>query len=456
MFDSIKELKTYLSFASVSTDPYYQKGMNGAQDFVANHLKKLDFDVKLVKTPLHPMILGKRRTSPKHPHVLLYAHYDVQPPDPLDLWTTPPFEPRIEGNHIYARGACDNKGPFICQLGGLYSVLKKQPNLPLNITFLIEGEEEMGSPSFPKFLANYKEQLQEADFILVSDSCSPTKDQVVITTSLRGLIDLEVEVNGPSMDLHSGLHGGPIMNPIQALAELCASLHHPDGRVNVPGFYDNVVSPQEWERQELKQYPMNEEAYKRFLGIPEFHSPNGYSPLEAPRFAPTLEFNGIGGGYQGRGSKTIIPAKAFVKITCRLVANQDPEKIRSTVIDTLKERCPKGVHLNIHQRDGGCPYLVVPPNRHNTPKNQVPSLKKAFEAVEKAITETFGKKPLFLREGGSIPIIGQIHKTTGLDSLMIGLALNDDKMHAPNEAFDLDMLKNGITMYKKILSNIAQ
>ena len=456
MINPLEELKKYLSFASVSTDPTCNEGMKGARDFVASHLENLGFTIELVETPLHPIILAKHRTSDSDPHVLLYAHYDVQPADPLELWTTQPFEPRVEGEHIYARGACDNKGPFICQLGALSSLLDKHPDLPLNITFLIEGEEEMGSPSFPEFLEKYKNELKQADFVLISDSCSPTKEQIVVTTSLRGLVDLEVEIEGANMDLHSGLHGGPIMNPIQALSELCASLHTPDGRVNAPGFYDDVVPPQDWERNELKQYPLNEDAYKEFLGVLDFHSPSGYSPLEASRFAPTLEFNGIGGGYQGKGSKTIIPSKAFVKITCRLVANQDPDHIRKLVTQAIEDNCPKCIRLKIHQRDGGCPYMVVPPNRENTPENQPELLKVAFEAAEEAITNVFGNKPLFLREGGSIPIIGQINEATGLDCLMIGLALNTDKMHAPDETFDLNMLENGIKIYEKILAQLAK
>lgn len=453
--DPIKALLEYASYPSVSTDPSYHEGMEKARDFVVSRLNEIGFTTELIKTPLHPIVLASRIKNPQWPHIMFYAHYDVQPADPFELWSSKPFEPEVRNGYVYGRGVTDNKGPFIVQLTALSEVLENNPDIPLNFTFLIEGEEEIGSPSFPAFLEQYKDRLKQADLLIVSDTISPSTEQIIITTSLRGIIGLDVEVIGPNADLHSGLYGGPVHNPVQALTEICASLHNPDGRVNVPGFYDAVQLPEDWEREELKKYPINEDSLKTFLDISEFHPPKGYSPLESIRFAPTLEFNGIGGGYQGQGGKTIIPSKAFAKITCRLVASQDPDDIRKKVTQAIESRVPKGVKVKITQHDGGEPYLVIPPHRTNSPNPYPKSLEQVFDAAENAITEIFGSPPIYLREGGSIPIIGKIKQVTGLDSILIGLALSTDNMHAPNESFSLKMMEKGIKMYRKIIERLA-
>ncbi|PWU04722.1 MAG: peptidase M20, partial [Verrucomicrobia bacterium] len=353
--DPIKALLEYISYPSVSTDPKYREGMKQARDFVIRNFTQIGFDVEVIETPLHPIILASRIKNPEWPHIMFYAHYDVQPADPFDLWKTPPFQPEVRDGYFYGRGVTDNKGPFIVQLTALAQLLEKNPEIPLNFTFLVEGEEEIGSPNFPAFLEKYKDRLKKADLLLISDTTSPNPQQIVITTSLRGIVGLDIEVYGPNSDLHSGLYGGPVHNPIQALTEICSNLHLPNGRVNVPGFYDDVALPEPWEQQELSKYPISEPDLKKFLDIPEFHSPEGYAPLESIRFAPTLEFNGIGGGYQGEGSKTIIPSKAFAKITCRLVANQDPDGIRQKVIQAIESRVPKGVKVKITQHGAGEP-----------------------------------------------------------------------------------------------------
>ncbi len=450
----LKFLEEYIRFPSVSTDSSYKAGMEGARDFVCTALKDLGFAVEVVQTPKHPIVLGTRGNNPNWPRLLLYGHYDVQPADPLHLWTSPAFEPVLRGRRLYGRGSADNKGPQAVYFGALAKVLAKHPNLPLNITVLIEGEEEISSPSFPGFLEKYRERIK-SDLILLSDTGSPSPEQILITTGLRGLTALEIQVRGPRTDLHSGIHGGALLNPIQALAEICASLHNPDGGVNVPGFYDDVVPPADWEREELKKYPLTEDAYRKFLDIPCFHPAPGYHPLEAVRFGPTLEFNGIGGGYQGEGSKTVIPSRAFAKITCRLVPNQDPKKIRDAVERTIRERAPKGVTVDVELKEGGVPYFVAPPGRPNTPRDQSPVLARAFRAAESAITSAFGRPPLFLREGGSVPIIGQLKQVTGMDSLMIGLFTPEDNLHAPDESFHLDILENGIEAYARIFTGIA-
>jgi len=323
------------------------------------------------------------------------------------------------------------------------------------VTFLIEGEEEMGSPSFGAFLEGYQDRLRKADFVFFSDTGLPNENQVVITTGLRGLALFDVHITGPKQDLHSGVHGGVLRNPIQALAEICATLHTSDGRVNVPGFYDQVVDAAPWERAELRKLGADEKAYADFLGIDTFYTPPGYTPFEAIGFQPTLEFNGMGGGYQGEGSKTVIPSKAFVKISCRLVPNQRPADIKRLVIDAIKARAPRGVKLEFVDQHQGNPYGVVPPGRPNTPADQSPVLARAFRATDEIVTKVWGCPPLYLREGGSVPIIAEIKRATGLDSVMFGLSLPEDNLHAPNESYNLDVMRRGIETIQQILAKVA-
>ncbi len=456
MFDPIEKLKEFVRHPSVSTDPKFAAGMTGAREFVAGLLRSIGFAVEVVPTALHPVILAERGGDPKWPHVIIYGHYDVQPADPLNLWTTPAFAPEIRGRRIYGRGTADNKGPLMTHIAAVGRLLERVPDLPLRITFMIEGEEEMGSPSFPAFLAQQRDRLRKADFVFLSDTGIPREDQIVITCGLRGLVLCDVEVTGAKMDLHSGLHGGVLRNPIQALAELCASLHTPDGRVNVPGFYDDVFEVEPWERAELAKLGQSEEQYREFLGIPAFHATEGFSPFESARFLPTLEFNGIGGGYQGEGTKTVIPSKALVKISCRLVPNQTPAKIRALLYAAIRARMPADVTFRIVDQHEGMPYVVVPPGRPNTPPDQRPVLARAFRAADTAVAEVFGRPPLYLREGGSVPIIADIRRVLGLDSVMLGLFLPEDNLHAPNESFHLGVMAQGMLASEKILEAVAR
>ena len=455
MFDPVEKLKEFMRHPSVSADSKFREGMRGAQEFVAGLFQEMGFAVEVVKTELHPVVLATRGGDKSWPHVVIYGHYDVQPADPLNLWTTPAFEPTIRGNRIYGRGAADNKGPLMTNITAVARLLEANPNLPLRITFLIEGEEEMGSPSFPKFLEAYRERLSEADFVFLSDTALPNEQQVVLTCGLRGLALFDLHVTGPKGDLHSGLHGGVLLNPIQALAEIISTLHTPEGRVNVPGFYDDVLDVHPWERDELKKLGANEKDYANFLGIDAFYTTPGYSPFEAVRFMPTLEFNGIGGGYQGEGTKTVIPSKAFAKISCRLVPNQQPDKIKKLVMEAIRSRAPKGVTVEFVDQHKGDAYVVVPPGRSNTPEDQSPVLARAFRAADAAITEVWGRAPLYLREGGSVPIIADIKRVTGLDSVMFGLFLPEDNLHAPNESFNLDVMKKGIETTQRMLAALA-
>jgi acetylornithine deacetylase/succinyl-diaminopimelate desuccinylase-like protein len=455
MFDPIAKLQEFIRHASVSTDPKCRDGMKGAQEFVSGLLRSMRFNVEVVATDLHPIIFAQRPGDPSWPHVVVYGHYDVQPADPLALWQTPAFEPTIIGNRIYGRGAADNKGPLMTIIAAVAQLLEQDPNLPLRITFLVEGEEEIGSPSFPKFLERYADKLREADFVYLSDTGLPNEQQVVLTCGLRGLALFDVHVTGPKGDLHSGLHGGVLRNPIQALTEILATLHTPDGRVNVPGFYDAVLDVHPWERDELRKLGGDEKAYAQFLGIDKFCTPPGFNPFEAVRFQPTLEINGIGGGYQGEGTKTVIPSKAFAKLSCRLVPNQEPDKIKQLVMDTIRARTPAGVKVEFVDQHKGDPYVVVPPDRSNTPANQSPVLANAFRAADRAVAEVWGRPPIYLREGGSVPIIAQIKRVTGLDSVMFGLFLPEDNLHAPNESFNLEVMRKGTETTRRVFAALA-
>ncbi|MDQ5977446.1 MAG: hypothetical protein QG602_418, partial [Verrucomicrobiota bacterium] len=314
---------------------------------------------------------------------------------------------------------------------------------------------EIGSQNFKTFLLANKDKLR-GDFVYLSDTGIPNPDQMVVTVGLRGMLAFEVELTGPQGDLHSGMHGGVLMNPLQALAELCSSLHTPDGRVNIPGFYASVIEPHAWEREQLATLGLKEADYAAFLGIKEFHTPPGYTPFEAIRFLPTLEFNGFSGGYQGEGTKTVIPSKARVKITCRLVPNQTPTNMKQVIFDAIRARCPKGVTMKITEQHHATPYVAIPPDRSNTPKDQSPVLARGFRALEKAVVETWGKPPLFLREGGSVGLIADLKEVLGIDAVMPGLFLPEDNLHAPNESFHLGVMKKGIEMSERTLELLAK
>lgn len=455
MFDPIAKLKEYVSHASVSADPAYAQHMTGAREFVGGLLGEIGFAVEYVPTELHAVIVAKREGRPEWPHVIIYGHYDVQPADPVELWDSPPFEAVERNGRLYGRGTADNKGPLMAHIAAVARLLEQEPELPLRITFVVEGEEEIGSANFKSFLRQHREKLAGADFVFLSDTGIPRADQMVITVGLRGMAAFEVELSNARTDLHSGMHGGVIYNPIQALTELCASLHTADGRVNIPGFYDDVREVEPWEREELRKLNLSEKEYATFLGVSSFHVPPGYTPFEAIRFLPTLEFNGIGGGYHGEGPKTVIPTKARVKISCRLVPNQDPEKIKELVFAALRARAPQGVKLKITPQHDATPYLVVPPDRSNTPADQSPVLAQAFRATDAAVEKVWGRKPYYLREGGSVGLIADLKQELNLDAILLGLCLPEDNLHAPNESFDLAVMRKGIDTVEEVLRRTA-
>ena len=363
-FNPIEELKKYISFPSVSTDPKYSEGLDNARDYLSGLLSEMNFEVKIIPTNCHPIIYAQRFGEINWPHIVLYAHYDVQPADPFDLWDTDPFNAIVKNGRIYGRGSADNKGPTMVHIAALKEIFKENPNLPLNFTYIIEGEEEIGSPSMTEFFDVYSDELSKADFMIVSDTASPNENQIVITTALRGLTELEFKVIGPDRDLHSGIHGGAVYNPLHAISEIVASLHKNDGSVNIPGFYENITNIEKWEQNELSKYPLSIEEYKSALKVNGFCNPRKKNPFEAVRFEPTLEINGLGGGYQGIGTKTIIPSEAFAKLTCRVVAGQNAKEIQNLVIDAIKNRCPKEVKLEINKGCAADAYLINPSSKN--------------------------------------------------------------------------------------------
>ncbi len=298
MFDPVQVIRDLVSQPSVSTDYSYEAGMQGTRDVLTKLFSGMGLEVEVVETKRHPVILARRGGPANWPHVVIYGHYDVQPPDPLDEWESPAFEPTLKGTRLYGRGVADNKGPMMAHIAAVGHLLEESPDLPLRITFLIEGEEEIGSPSLPQFLESHADSLK-GDFILLSDTLNPSDEQVAITTGLRGILSFQVNVKGPNRDVHSGMYGGAIYNPLQALTEICASLHHPDGRVNVPGFYDAVITPEEWEKDEVAKLPVTDQQFIESIGVRKSYTANGRTAMEGIRYEPTLEINGIGGGYQG-------------------------------------------------------------------------------------------------------------------------------------------------------------
>jgi acetylornithine deacetylase/succinyl-diaminopimelate desuccinylase-like protein len=441
----VAELCAFLRFPSVSAQSQHKQDMRACADWLANHCRKIGLDAKVCPTNGHPIVLAKtpvfaalRRGKPrpkskaKRPHFVVYGHYDVQPPEPLDLWKSPPFAPRILGRSIFARGATDNKGQHFAHLKAVEAYLKTGTPLPCHLTFVIEGEEEVGSAHLAKFLKMHRRELVCAA-VVVSDTGMPAADHPALTYSLRGIIAFEITVHGPSRDLHSGIFGGALDNPAMALSQLLAKLRDRNGRVTIPGFYDDVAPLSAYERKQFKRLPITPGELQKLLGVKKLFGERGFTPFEQRSARPTFEINGLTSGYQGPGSKTIVPAWARAKITCRLVPNQKPARIRKIVCDYLKHICPPTVHLEIEAGHGAEAYLVSP----KSPQAQ---------AALRALRQAFHREPVLLREGGSIPIVNDFKKVLGADTLLLGLGLPEDNAHSPNEKFDLDNFENGQRM----------
>lgn len=426
----ISELLDLLRIPSVSADPKFKDDVWRAAEYIAGKLREAGADqVELCPTAGYPIVYGEKILDPALPTVLVYGHYDVQPADPYELWNSPPFDPVIVEGKIYARGACDDKGQVYMHVKA-FEMMMRQNSLPCNVKFMIEGEEEVGSDNLGIFVTHNKAKLA-ADVILISDTGIIANDIPSITTGLRGLSYLEVEVTGPNRDLHSGLYGGAVANPINILCQMIASLHDENNHITIPGFYDQVEELSAEERAEMAKAPFDLEAYKAALQLKDVHGEKGFSTNERNSIRPTLDVNGIWGGYTGEGAKTVIPSKAFAKISMRLVPHQTSEEITEKFTRHFNSIAPPSVQVLVRPHHGGEPVV--------TPTNSV-----AYQAASKAFETTFGKKPVPVRSGGSIPIVAMFKAELGLDSVLMGFGLDSDAIHSPNEHFGIFNFLKGI------------
>ena len=426
----LDELFGLIRIPSISSEEKHKPDMIRAAEYWTQLLLNAGADkAEVFTTTGNPVVYGEKIIDPALPTVLVYGHYDVMPVDPIDLWDSPPFEPEIRDEKIYARGANDDKGQSFIHAKA-FEYLVQNSTLPCNVKFMFEGEEEIGSAALTVWCAENKEMLK-ADVILVSDTSMIGKDTPSITCGLRGIAYLEVEVTGPNRDLHSGLFGGAVANPINILAKMIASLHDEKGRITVKGFYDDVNVLNETERAELNQAPFDVEKYKQSLGIEHVYGEEGYTTLERTGIRPTLDVCGIWGGYTGEGSKTVLPSKAYAKISMRLVPHQDHEKIARLFTEHFLSIAPNSVRVKVTNLHGGHAYV--------SPTNSA-----AYQAAAKALETTFGKRPIPVYSGGSIPVIATFEKALGIKSILMGFGLDSDAIHSPNENFQLSCLFRGI------------
>ena len=438
----VADLCEYARIPSVSAQRQHAPDMRRAAEWVARRCSGLGLETTTHETAGHPIVIARTPgASNGKPTFLVYGHYDVQPPEPFELWTSPPFEPRIEGRNVYARGICDNKGQHLAHLNALEAWLHSGIPLPVNLVFLIEGEDEVGSESLYEFLPHHRDELA-CDAVVISDNGIPSLDFPALTYALRGITALEVRVDGPARDLHSGLFGGSIENPAMALCQLLGSMRDSSGRITAPGFYDQVRSLSPYERTQLAKVPFDEESYRALLGVTELFGEAGFTAEERRTSRPTFEINGLTSGYQGEGSKTIIPSWAKAKITIRLVPDQTPEVVAEVVAAHLRRLCPPTVRLTITPGHGGAPYLVSPESPH-------------AQAALRALTSGFGHEAIIMREGGSIPIVSAFKRHLGVETLLLGMSLPDDNPHSPNEKFSLDAYAGGMRMAAHLWSELA-
>jgi acetylornithine deacetylase/succinyl-diaminopimelate desuccinylase-like protein len=426
----LNELLDLLRIPSVSAKSEHKDDMRKCAEAVKARLLEAGADkAEIYETDGHPLVYGEKIIDPSKPTVLVYGHYDVQPPDPLELWNSGPFEPVIKDGKIFARGSCDDKGQFYMHVKALETLVQTN-TLANNIKFCIEGEEEVGSPNLGKFVASHKELLK-ADCILISDSAMISLDTPSIDIGVRGLSYIEVEITGPNRDLHSGVYGGAVANPVTILAKMIAGCHDENNHITIPGFYDDVVESTDEERKLMALAPFDEQEYKDDLGVKELWGEKGYSTNERTGIRPTIELNGIWGGYQGEGAKTVLPSKATAKISARLVPNQKSAAITEKLLEYFRRIAPPSVTVNAFEHHGGEPYMT-------------PIDSTAYKAAAKAMETTFGKKPIPVRGGGSIPICALFEKELGIKIVFMGFGLDSDNLHSPNEKFNLDNFYKGI------------
>jgi acetylornithine deacetylase/succinyl-diaminopimelate desuccinylase-like protein len=438
----LEDFYQFLRFPSVSTDDAYSEKVTECAHWLVEKLTGIGLSAKLHPTPGHPVVWAHNEHKPGRRTILIYGHYDVQPPDPLQLWDSPPFEPVLRDGYVFARGSTDNKGQILSHILGVEEQIQSAGDLPVNLHFVIEGEEEIGSGNLGNFLSQNRDALKP-DVVMVSDTGMVARGVPTISYGLRGVAALELKVTGPKMDLHSGIYGGAVANPLAATARLLASLHDENGHIRIAGFYDDVRPLEDWEREMWKKIPVNIDAeIVKETGVPELFGEKGFTTLERIWARPTAEINGFGGGYQGQGTKTVIGAEAIAKLTFRLVPNQDGDKIIALAQKHLEKHCPPGVRLEMIPGHAGPWYLTDPHSRFGT-------------AAQCALQNAFGREPVLIREGGSIPIVSEFRNILGAETLLIGLALPDCRAHSPNENFPLENLDAGIRINKAVLKEIA-
>ncbi|WP_207436266.1 dipeptidase [Sabulibacter ruber] len=426
----LQELLELLRIPSVSADPSFKGDVERAAEYLRERLAEAGAEnAQLFQTAGNPIVYAEKIVDPALPTVLVYGHYDVQPADPYELWNSPPFEPVIKDEKIYARGACDDKGQTYMHVKA-FEIMMQQQALPCNVKFMIEGEEEVGSVNLATFVKENKERLK-ADIIVISDTGMLANDVPSVTTGLRGLSYHEVEVTGPNRDLHSGLYGGAVANPINILCKMIASLHDENNHITIPGFYDKVEELSQEERAEMARAPFSLDAYKQALDLSDVHGEAGYSTMERNSIRPTLDVNGIWGGYTGEGAKTVIPSKAFAKISMRLVPHQSSEEISELFQKHFESIAPPSVKVVVKPHHGGEPVVM-------------PTTSAGYQAAAKAMEDTFGKKPVPVRSGGSIPIVAMFKSELGIDTVLMGLGLDSDAIHSPNEHFGVFNFLKGI------------
>ncbi|MFQ3577731.1 MAG: dipeptidase [Verrucomicrobiia bacterium] len=438
---ALDDLLAFIRFRSVSTDPAYKADVDACAEWVCAFLKDGGLESRLFTTPGHPIVVASTPKRPNRPTLLIYGHYDVQPVDPLELWHSDPFEPTVADGIITARGATDNKGQIMAHIRGVLETLAEKSECPVNVVFLIEGEEEIGSQNLEPFLEEHREMLA-CDVVAVSDTGMVAPGVPTMTYGLRGIAAMEITLRGPEMDLHSGMFGGTIMNPATAAARIAASLHDPEERVRIPGFYDRVKPLADWERKEWSALPLNDEAFLRMTGVSALVGEVGYTGVERVAGRPTAEVNGIAAGYQGAGTKTVIPSEAMIKLTFRLVPDQDPQAILEAAEAHIRRVTPSGITLHIERGHSAAAYYTDP---HSD----------LCGAARRALRVAWGREPVLIREGGSIPIVQSFKTKLGVDTLLLGLALPDCRAHSPNETFPIESYEKGIHLNKALLEELA-
>jgi acetylornithine deacetylase/succinyl-diaminopimelate desuccinylase-like protein len=438
----LEDFYSFLRFPSVSTDEKFAGKVKDCAQWLSKKLEAVGLESKVVPTAGHPVVWARNKHKSGRPTVLIYGHYDVQPPDPLELWDSPPFEPVLKNGYVFARGATDNKGQILSHILGIQETLQKDGDLPVNVDLVIEGEEEVGSQNLGKFLNDNRDALK-CEVVLVSDTGMIAPHTPTLSYGLRGVAALEIKVTGPKMDLHSGIFGGAVANPAAALARLLATLHDQNGHIAVAGFYDEVLPLQDWERDSWKKLPIDPDSEMlKETGAPALFGEAGFTTVERIWARPTAEINGIGGGYQGPGTKTVLPSHAMAKLTFRLVPNQQADAIVDLVKKHLQRNSPPGVTLEMTSGHHGPWYLTDPHSKFG-------------KAAQRALKKAFKKDAALIREGGSIPIVSDFRKILGVETLLIGLALQDCRAHSPNENFPLENLEAGIRMNQAVLQELA-